>query len=103
MIARHWRGLAKPECAADYEAHLRDETFPALRRIQGFLGAELLKRQAKDGIEFLVITRWVSLEAIERFAGADHEAAVVPAQAQAMMVEYDSRAAHYEVAEWPAR
>ena len=38
MIARHWRGLVKSDRAAEYEEHLRSETFPALERIQGFLG-----------------------------------------------------------------
>jgi len=38
------------------------------------------------------------LEAIQVFSGADIEAAVVPPVAQAMMVEFDRRAAHYEVA-----
>jgi len=37
------------------------------------------------------------LEAIQVFSGADIEAAVVPPVAQAMMVEFDRRAAHYEV------
>ncbi len=97
-IARHWRGLAQSNRAAEYEAHLRNETFPALRRLEGFVGGEVLKRRVGNGVEFLVITRWVSVEAIHGFAGADAEAAVVPAEVQAMMVEYDARAKHYEVA-----
>ena len=100
MIARHWRGLVKLDRAADYEAHLRSETFPALRLLPGFLGGDILKRHLENGIEFLVITRWSSVEAIEQFAGADAEAAVVPQKAQAMMIDYDARAKHYEVAEW---
>ena len=103
MIARHWRGLVKSDRAAEYEEHLRNETFPALERIQGFLGADILKRGLESGIEFLVITRWKSIESIEQFAGADAEAAVVPPKAQAMMINYDQRARHYEVAEIKGR
>ena len=103
MIARHWRGLVKSDRAAEYEEHLRSETFPALERIQGFLGADILKRGLESGIEFLVITRWKSIESIEQFAGADAEAAVVPPKAQAMMINYDQRARHYEVAEIKGR
>jgi len=103
MIARHWRGLAKSDRAADYEAHLRSETFPALRELQGFLGGDILRRRMDNGIEFLVITRWASLDAIKQFAGADPEAAVVPPSARAMMIDYDSRAKHYEFAEWTGR
>jgi len=43
------------------------------------------------------VTVWESLEAIRSFAGEDSEAAVVPLVAQAMMVEFDARARHYEV------
>ena len=99
MIARHWRGLVKTNRAADYEAHLRTETFPALEQLDGFLGGDVLKRTLERGIEFLVITRWKSAQSIERFAGTDAEVAVVPAKAQAMMIEYDQRARHYEFAE----
>jgi heme-degrading monooxygenase HmoA len=59
--------------------------------------ASILKRDVEGGIEFQIITVWESLEAIKSFAGEDTEAAVVPLVAQAMMVEFDARALHYEV------
>jgi heme-degrading monooxygenase HmoA/catechol 2,3-dioxygenase-like lactoylglutathione lyase family enzyme len=96
MISRQWRGLARPEQAQAYERHLTTETFPSLRNIEGFVDAQILKRALPNGIEFLVVTRWASMAAIEKFAGADVEAAVVPEKVQAMMVEYDRRARHYE-------
>ena len=103
MIARHWRGLVKSDRAGDYETHLRRDTFPALEKMRGFLGADVLKRTVEGGVEFLVITRWKSIDSIEQFAGADAEAAVVPPKAQAMMIEYDRRARHYEFAEFKDR
>jgi heme-degrading monooxygenase HmoA len=95
MISRHWRGLAKTGRAADYISHLKTETFPALAALPGFAGAELLRRDLPQGVEFLVITNWASVDAIHAFAGRDAEAAVVPAAVQAMMVEYDERARHF--------
>jgi len=97
MIARHWRGLAKAARADDYVAHLRAQTLPRLRELPGFAGAEILRRETARGTEFVVITRWESLEAIAAFAGSDTDSAVVPALAQAMMVEHDDRARHYTV------
>jgi heme-degrading monooxygenase HmoA len=99
VIARHWRGLARPDLAGSYAEHLRSETFPALRRLPGFIDASILSRQLADGVEFLIVTRWVSLAAIEAFAGPDIEAAVVPVRVARMMLEYDERARHFEVAE----
>ena len=97
MISRQWRCLARPDRAEEYITHLRTETIPALRNIRGFIDASISSRSLEPGVEFLVVTRWESLEAITAFAGTDAEAAVVPAHAAAMMIEYDRRARHFEV------
>ena len=99
MIARHWRGLARAHRAAHYLQHLRAETLPALQRLPGFVDASILSRPLAGGVEFLVITRWASLEAIAGFSGGDAELAVVPEAVAAMMIEYDRRARHFEVLE----
>ena len=97
MIARLWRGSARPSQAGAYEEHLRRHTFPALKEIPGFVDASILRRPVEAGVEFLIVTRWASMEAIESFAGSDAEAAVVPAEVQEMMIEYDRRVNHFEV------
>ncbi len=97
MISRHWTGIARRDCAVRYVAHLEEETFPSLASLAGFVHATILKREVNAGTEFRVITVWESEQSIRAFAGADVEAAVVPDKAEAMMVEYDRRAVHYEV------
>jgi heme-degrading monooxygenase HmoA len=99
VISRQWRCLAHPDQAKSYVKHLRTKTFPALRKLPGFVSASILSRRLGNGIEFLIITEWESLDAIGRFAGADLEAAVVPAEAAAMMIEYDQRVRHFVVIE----
>jgi heme-degrading monooxygenase HmoA len=99
MISRQWRGLARAEQACAYEDHLRTETFPALRKMEGFVDASILKRRLPSGVECLIVTRWTSMAAIEKFAGADTEVAVVPANVRRMMVEFDERVRHYGVLE----
>jgi heme-degrading monooxygenase HmoA len=91
--------LARSDQASSYEEHLRAETFPALRNIEGFVDAAILRRRVPNGIEFLIVTRWESMTAIEKFAGADVETAVVPDKVRKMMLEYDRRVRHYEVVE----
>jgi len=97
MISRHWRGLANPAHADEYVQHLRAETFPELSKISGFINASILRRNVRRGVEFLIVTTWESIEAIEHFAGRDSEIAVVPEKVQQMMLEYDRWARHYEV------
>jgi len=99
MISRQWRGLVKPDRAQNYIEHLRADTFPSLRKLPGFVSASIHSRRLGNGIEFLIVTQWDSLDDIARFAGPDLEAAVVPAEAAAMMIEYDRRARHFEVVE----
>ena len=96
VISRQWRCLAHTDRAQDYVKHLRAETFPALRKIPGFVDASILSRPLGSGVEFLIVTRWDSMDAVARFAGADSEAAVLPANAADMMIEYDRRARHFE-------
>jgi len=98
MISRHWRALARPDRALEYQVHLQQKTFPGLRKLAGFLGATLLRRDQSQGVEFVVITHWLSVESIRAFsAGDDAEVAVVPPEVREMMLEYDLRARHYHV------
>jgi heme-degrading monooxygenase HmoA len=99
MISRHWKGIAKPGEAENYIEHLRTDTFPKLVKIDGFISASILKRPVGQNTEFLIITVWESIEAIENFAGARADVAVVPEVVRAMMVEYDTTVSHYEVVE----
>jgi heme-degrading monooxygenase HmoA len=99
VISRQWRGLAHPDRAQDYVRHLRTETFPALAKIPGFIDASILSRPLGAGVEFLIVTRWESMDAIARFAGSDPEAAVVAPSAAGMFIEYDRRVRHFEVVE----
>jgi heme-degrading monooxygenase HmoA len=97
MIARHWRGLVKRDRADAYIEHLQSDTLPQLVQLAGFLDAKVLRRDLPQGVEFLVVTIWDSLDAIRAFAGRDVESAVVPPQARDMMIEYDRTSRHYEV------
>jgi heme-degrading monooxygenase HmoA len=97
VISRHWKGIAKREFADRYVDHLRRETFAELALLPGFIRATVLRRELAAGTEFQVVTLWDSLSSIEAFAGVDVEAAVVPPDVQAMMVQYDHTVAHYEI------
>ena len=97
MIIREWRGRASQSNADAYPRHFREEVVPELRKVPGFVGAHLSRRRLGDQIEFLVLTRWQSMDAIRGFAGADTEKAVVGPGAIAALVEFDSAVHHYVV------
>ena len=96
MITRNWTGVVKPERADDYLAHLQNDTLKKLSAIKGFVNASILQRVVTDGIEFLVVTYWETMDAIKEFAGEAADIAVVPPNVQEMMVRYDPVVRHYE-------
>jgi heme-degrading monooxygenase HmoA len=98
MIVRHWRGLARADAASVYLDHLRTETLPRLRAIDGHCGAYVLQRDVGDEIEFVVLTFWDALESVRAFAGDDIEAAVVPPEVRRFLTSFDERVVHYELA-----
>lgn len=96
MIARLWRGAAADRRNADaYVHHLKTNVEPELKGIAGYRELRLLRRHH----EFLVITFWDSMDAVQRFAGADPEKAVVEPEACAVLADYDDFVRHYEVVE----
>ncbi len=99
MVIREWRGRASGSQAEAYPQHFRNKVVPELRGIPGFLGASLSRRPLGDAIEFLVLTRWQSLPAVERFAGSDITRAIVEPGAVAALSDFDATVQHYEVLE----
>lgn len=99
MIIREWRGRAALSNPDAYRDHFRQHVAPELRDVPGFLGASVSARAVDDKIEFLVLTRWESLDCIRRFAGPDIAKAVVEPGAVAALVDFDDAVRHYECLE----
>lgn len=105
MTGRIWHGWTTPENADAYEALLKGEIFTGIgnRRIPGYRGIQLFRRNLGDEVEFVTIMMFDSLEAVRTFAGNDYEIAVVPPNARALLSRFDAKSRHYEVkAEWKA-
>jgi heme-degrading monooxygenase HmoA len=101
MISRIWRGWTSSRDADAYEGLLKAEIFSGIteRKISGFQGIDLLRRDVEDGVEFFTIMWFDSLLAVRTFAGEDYEQAVVPPKARQLLLRFDQRSAHYEVRE----
>ena len=98
MIVRLWRGQATTANADAYFRHVTGTVFPSLKALAGHRGAWLLRRDVDGHIEFLAMTLWESLEAIQAFAGGDIGTAIVEPEARAVLSGFDDFASHYEVA-----
>ena len=95
MISRLWHGWTSRANTDAYENLLRAEVLPGIHRVRGFKGAQLLRRDAGEEVEFVTITLFDSMEAVKEFAGEDYEVAVVPPPARKLLAQFDARSVHY--------
>ncbi|MHA1957510.1 MAG: antibiotic biosynthesis monooxygenase [Candidatus Thorarchaeota archaeon] len=103
MISRVWHGWTNRDNADAYENLLRNEIFTniAKQSIMGFQGIHLLRRDVDDGVEFVTIMWFDTLDAVRAFAGEEYEVAVVPPEARQLLSRFDEVSAHYQVIETP--
>lgn len=97
MIARIWRGATRPEDAEAYAEYLRETGMREYRSTPGNVGVYMLRRIVGDRAEWITLTLWDSIEAIERFSGEDAERAVYYPEDRHYLIDKDDRATHWEV------
>ncbi|MDP9121459.1 MAG: antibiotic biosynthesis monooxygenase [Acidobacteriota bacterium] len=99
MISRIWHGWTTAGNADAYESLFKREILLHIkgREIEGFREIQLFRRELGAEVEFITVMWFDSLGAIRAFAGEDYEAAVVPAEARALLSRFDERSQHYEV------
>ena len=99
MIGRIWHGWTNRESADAYEELLQTEIFGNIEKqsIPGYRGIHLLRREIGDGIEFVTIMWFETLDAVKAFAGEEYEVAVVPPEARLLLSRFDKHSAHYQV------
>jgi heme-degrading monooxygenase HmoA len=97
MIARVWRGKT-PDAKADaYFDYLKATGVKDIRATRGNRGVFVLKRALNGEAEFLFVSLWDSMEAIQAFAGPDVDRAVYYQEDAAFLSQKEPRVAHYEV------
>ena len=97
MIERVWSGRTTRDGGVTYAEHFRRVVLPELGAFAGYRGARLLEREQDGGIEVVVVTRWLSLDAIRAFAGDEVDRAVVHEEAASLFSDYDHKVRHFTV------
>ena len=97
MIARHWRGWTAPENADAYQELLSGTVLPGLKRISGYRGGYVLRRDVPEGVEFVVVNLFDSNEAVQQFAGPDYAVAQFEPEARRLLARIEPLATHYDV------
>lgn len=97
MMTRIWRGWTTVQNAPVFESLLRNEVIPSIaeRDVSGYRGISLVRRDIDHEVEFITIMWFDSLDAVQAFAGAHYEIAVIPPKARALLSRFDTQAANY--------
>lgn len=97
MIARTWHGRVLATKADAYEALLHRTGLADIAATPGNRGLIVLRR-TMDGVTHFVLTSlWVSVEAIQRFAGEDYARARYYDEDDDYLLEREPFVTHYEV------
>jgi heme-degrading monooxygenase HmoA len=99
VIARIWRGAVRSEDADRYVDYLHETGMPEYRATAGNRGAWILRRDRGDTTEFVTLSFWDSMAAVEGFAGPELERAVFYPEDDLFLVERDLHVTHYELLE----
>ena len=94
---RYWRGWTTPDNADAYHKIVSEQVLPgiAARRLDGYHGAYLLRRDLGQEVEFATVMIFDSVDEVRAFAGDDYETAYVPPAARAVLARFDEKSAHY--------
>lgn len=101
MIARVWKGWTKVEDADAYERLLRDKVYPELKKINGYKGGYILRKDGADEIEFVTVNFFESLDAVKAFAGPQYENPVFEPEVRRLLSKVEPIARHYDVKKSP--
>jgi heme-degrading monooxygenase HmoA len=69
MVVRVWRGKTRTGDADGYQDYRR--SYEGYRKTPGYGGSLLLRKEAQEETEFVLISLWTSMDAIAAYAGAD--------------------------------
>jgi heme-degrading monooxygenase HmoA len=96
MVVRVWRGKTRNVDADAYQEYL--SSYDGYRKTRGYAGTLLLRKEAQEETEFVLISLWTSMDAIARYAGPDVEKANLHDFDKAVLTSADPKAVHFTLA-----
>ena len=98
MIARVWHGTTSKENRAAYQEYLESAVPNEVKGAKGNIGVYILVRDSAELSEFMVVSFWESMKAIEAFAGKDTSKPVYAPRDSEFLTGLESAVKHYDVA-----
>ena len=96
VITRMWHGKTQIEDADEYLNFLRTIGIKDYQKTPGNLSIEVWRKKEKDICHFWTVTKWDSVESIQKFAGEDYEKARYYPEDKKYLLEFEEKVLHYE-------
>jgi heme-degrading monooxygenase HmoA len=96
MIMRIWRGRVPAEKGDAYLEMLHRTGLPEYAHTPGNKGVFCFRKEQGDVTEFLLLTKWESIEAVKRFAGEDYQRAKYYPEDDTFLLEKEPYVRHFE-------
>jgi heme-degrading monooxygenase HmoA len=91
-----WKGVALDENAEEYRRQFSEIYLPRFRAIAGFRGVEVMERVHNARVEFVVVSRWDSMDAINEYTGHGHaDHAVLERETREALESFDEKVKNY--------
>ena len=97
MIAREWKCLCPPRHRDGFLKHLYATGVAETSALPGYVGHQILARDADGMVEFTLVTYWESLACVTAFAGRDIGVAVLYPGDEAYQIVPETVVRHYAV------
>ena len=98
-VARVWRGRTALARAQDYRQYLFEAGVRKIAGIPGNRGVQMMMRSAGAEAEFVVVSYWDSIDAIEGYAGPRYERVRDLPRDDEFLIDKETRVRHYDLNE----
>jgi heme-degrading monooxygenase HmoA len=96
MIMRVWKGRVPATKGDAYLEFLKRVGLREYAATPGNKGVWCFRKDHDNVSEFLLATRWESVDALKRFAGDDYERAKYYPEDKDFLLEFEPNARHYD-------
>jgi len=103
MIIRVWRGTTSVPKADGYERFLKNKAYPDYGDVPGNRGWMLLRRPVSNAIEFMLVSFWDSMEALNDYTRGDPNRPKYYPEDRAALLELPTDVEHYSLVDLQPR
>jgi heme-degrading monooxygenase HmoA len=97
MVARIWHGRTPAGKADEYRQYLFDVGVKKIASLPGNRGVQMMVSKADEQAEFMVVSYWDSIAAIQGYAGAEYTKVHDLPRDKEFLIDMETRVRHFQL------